>query len=1277
MAARSRAAGGGGGSSQAPATTVFALVRHATSRSVITRGLVLTITLSLYVLPQRKLAALEWRVYGADPSGAAAADRADPELAALFARLQAQQLLTVRDEEKRAVWLFVVNNGGHDFPTADTLGDLIEVDSGAWTRGGERPLGAQLTRRLFRALHAQLTRRLLRHADFEEVAGGGERFRTTDAAFEYSSPSLSLLNHWDMYLLETLPAPVFQLHFQLFVPAHLLCVSVAMAVEDAALPAAADEPGDPQAAWQRLLGLPRAADHSMIDVWHLDDGLVPRMVAETKFADVFPRFRAVAKRRHKRKSGDDGGDANEGDDGKKTDENDEDGDDDEDDATHSAEGDGDGELLRRAAPGKKKRKKANTDPAENDESVAPVSPDTHVNTPEASGPTVLVTFPRDPESTVHYGTQVNHFKRRRNPQRSKKKSGAELALVFSGAAGGSAANGSTATDSSAATVSRRSSALDSASFGRSALSTPPHASMQERRSSLFGSAPPSAVPRVDTKPTLSVAVSLVASLSHDEQQEALDGRPTKPHPLLEALRSYVEQELSSSVDARSRQVGSCKNLLLPSADDYVPSVPRRTPSLLSTNRVTLERLRNNLLSDRFKPWISDYSPHQYLKRNKQCRKEHQRKLLLEFDSSKLAEYTQQRMGELVSKDDVFKTRDEEIAIGVQVAASDALVVWRQASDRWSQQRRRGTRAATPREKQALADRVQPYLLSLRSSLAKVGEEANSAWLSFGEYARQASAGEMDSKATSEYVPDPPKFSVASADVGFHVEPPLISEYLLRGFHPVAAPKPVDYAIVCPHSPSEWLGTLALSYLTCFRSMYAQCHMGDHASIDLSQVEPTRSVSVDASNALLLVECASSAYDAFATYRSAGELLQPVLSSGVKKKQAFSRSAVANVIYVVVPFRRQDVKHKMWAVGAFSRGLFGPTPLDAPWRNSVTLELLYLEDLYDVCVNPNPFVLMPSCFGVYDRVFENVSLKPAGNDLVAAAPQGGRSRFISERLYHLAEPKAEDRSAPCVYGAYVVSEDRKWVACSCVDAVGSLLETHMISLNGVELEDALLSMMAKWLDFLALFGEKARLVICRLAAGDESLNDAAEDEELSAWRTLSATREAAFVPAAFAPLVADVTLLDVRFAQTPAVQLQEDSVPLICEFANAGYLVVPATDGTGEASRGACLAAGGGCNTGLSALSRSFTAGTQEPAVVKVSVAIDDLLPKPTSDSSAGAGRMAQILRDFYALSYLTMHPVTATRASPLPLHLAAVDRLRQDMRTLARQLRTDPLEQSC
>lgn len=1274
---------------------------------------------------QCTLASLEWRVYGADPASSHAASAtvsstppptgsahdadavssvvkkekldqqkqpvdagADDALHALFRRLQQQNSLVVQEEpaskdandssdDAAQVWLFMVNNGNQEVPTADTLAGIVEVTSGAW-RKQEEPEAQQelldvgVQKRFFRALNTLMSRKLLANAEFVLEQ---DFFQPNDAKFIYRCPSLSLLNHFDIYLDEDLPTPAFQLHFQLMVPSQLVCVTASMVMRER-FARASGELGDPESSWQRLLGLPCGSDHSMVDVWHLDDGLVPRIIAETKYSDVYARFRAVAKRKNKRKNEEGDGAGNEGDDGsKKAEENDDDGDDDEEDAAHDGEGDGD-DLRRRVTPGKKRRKKTSADPAENDESVTPVSPDTHVNTPDASGPTIRVTFPHDPDTLLHYDAEVNHFKRRRNPQ--KKKDGAvvaDFALVF-----GSASYGVSGLSASSA---KRPSVAEYANLVKSTATTPTHLLSQSRKNSLATSGLPSATPRSEAKPTLSVAVSLVASLSHDEQQEALDGRPTKTHPLLAALQSFVESEFNAKTKERNQRGLPTKQHLLPNAETYVSTKFRKPSTLLGVNAATTERLRNNLLSDRFKAWTSDYSPHQYHNKTKHQKKERQRQLLLHFDESKLDEYSRQKAQTALQTQDLFQPRDEEIALGVHMAASDALVAWRQVSgndSRWLLWQKPGARVATTREKKSMADRIQPHLLSLRSLLhgkAADGRSSRDQWLKFKEYAKESSRG---NGVEARNLPAPPKFCVSTLESGLHVEPQLISEYLLRGFHPVAAPKPVDYAIVCPHSPSEWLGILALSYLTCFRSMYAQCHMGDHAPIDLAQMEGNSNVSVDASNALLLVECATSAYDAFATYRSAGELLSPLLCNGVKKKQAFSRSAVANVIYVVVPFRRQDLKHKMWALGAFSHGLFGSTSPDATsWKDSVTIELLYLEDLYEVGVNPNPFVLMPNCFALYDRVFESVSLKPiiTGSDqgVPFAPPATGKSRYVSERLYHLADAagKSKEGVPLCAYAGYAISEDQKWIACSCVDAVGSVLETFMVSLDDADLERAFLEMMKKWLDFIALFGEESSLVVCRLSESSTALSD----NELNTWRELSANRPQEFVPTSYAPLLTDIKVVDVVLASREEVQVRENDFSMLYSSERSGCIVVSPYERVGgpEGSRGACYANGSGSNLGSFCVPRSQR-GKKETATVNVSIVLDQLLLKPDSEDNqpTPSEDMSAILNDFHSLSYLTMHPITMERRSPLPLHLSVVDKVTHELSSLATQLRTDPLE---
>jgi hypothetical protein len=1188
------------------------------------------------------------------------------------------------------LWVFIVNGMQSSVPAEPPTG-VQETVAGSWTDGDE-PLDEAIRKQLFAALASVLSRKLLAQEEFVLTEDGF--YEHNDAKFIFRCPSLTRLNHVEVYLEEGFPTPAFQLHFRLFEPSNLLTVAVDIVRRDGSSPpdgALDEELGDPRCSWERLVGLPSQKDHSVVDVWHLKDGLVPRIVAETKYTDVTPWFRAVSKPRHKRRM--DESDSGNEDDARK-DENEEDADEDEDDANQEAEVDTD-ELLRRPVTGgaaKSKRKRDSADSLENDESLVPTSPDTHVNTPDAVGPIIRMTLPHDDELHLRVDSDVRRFKRRRSGHRVKVSKDSSFSLTF----GPVKANGVGRNGARAAPM-----ALSSNGVKRAPLDPAQLFSMA--KASLSKSGPPLARPKNDAKP-LSVAVSLVESLSHNEQQEALDGRPVKTHPLLQALQDYVDDEAKVKIEESLASNVSPKTRLLPNAEAFVPTALRATVGRLSINAATAEQLRLRLCSDRFKYWQSEYKKMQYPKNGRQQKKEQQRRLLLDFDQDAFEEHARQESLKIWSNTGRFKQRDSDISLGIQVAASDAMVTWRQEPNgitAWSAHTNVQAAAASASEKNELADRVQPYLHSLMTLLRKEGKNESDVrkagrdrrWMSFEKYTQApVKASDAASKRIEcARVEEEPKLCVSTLESSYHVEPALISEYLLRDLHPVAAPKPVDYVIVCPQSPSQWLASLALSYFTCFRSMYAQCHMGDLAPVDLSQMEGNRYASVDAANGLLLVDCAESTLDPFANFRAAGKMLHPVVSSGaIKKTQAFSRSAVANVVYLVVPLRRSDVKHKMWALGAFASGLLGTDSIAeaSSWKDSVTIELVYLEDLYEVEVDPSPFMLMPNCFGLYDRVCENVNLKPADG----ASSGSGRSRFLCERLYHLADWRANALTAsqdgeaelPYVYGGYLLSEDCKWLACSCTDAVGSVLETHMIAVedseDGTGLESALLEMMLKMLQFFALFGEKSGLVITRVAgmAGASCL----DGKEQNAWEQLRSNRFEELIPAVYTPLLSCVLLFQLNTASCEEVQLRESpSSTALYVSDNLGFAVLSPQESTAarESSR-AVYFSGSGAWKSTSLLHGQHTLGDQREArVLKVSLVLAVLEEDTDSKDgevteSASPSTMTAILRDFHAQSYLTMHPITMERQSPLPYHLAAISKMSRELQVLETQLTTDPLE---
>ncbi|KAG7388265.1 hypothetical protein PHYBOEH_007918 [Phytophthora boehmeriae] len=321
----------------------------------------------------------------------------DTALSVYYQRLQQRDVLCVlikgqqkdisssaeQQKEKGELWVFFVN-GKQSGVTVEPPTGVCEKDSGSWVEN-EQSLGVEVQKQFFAALAADMEQKFAAQNEFVLQTDGF--YEPNDAKFIFRCPSLTKLNHFEVYLEEAFPTPVFQLHFRLVEPSNLLTVAVDV-VKKEQVATAAVELGDMRSSWERLVGLPSRNDHSMVDVWHLSDGLVPRIISETKYSDVVPWFRAEFKRRHKRRMEDDDENAANEDELAKKDENEEDADEDDDDTTQDPDVETD-ELLRRplsSGSAKAKRKRDSADSAENDESFAPTSPDTHVNTPEAVGP---------------------------------------------------------------------------------------------------------------------------------------------------------------------------------------------------------------------------------------------------------------------------------------------------------------------------------------------------------------------------------------------------------------------------------------------------------------------------------------------------------------------------------------------------------------------------------------------------------------------------------------------------------------------------------------------------------------------------------------------------------------------------------------------------------------------------------------------------------------------------------------------------------------------------
>lgn len=1203
---------------------------------------------------------------------------------------------------------------------------------GLWSRESQAEAASEplalpenVQRHFFSALEELATRRLTAKGEF--VRDGGF-FEPNDAKFVYRCPSLARLDYLEVYLDEDIPAPAFKLHFRLLLPSSLLTVTVDVVTRGQtphsldAQERVASELDAAAASWERLLGLPSSSDPSMIDVWHLDDNLAPRIVAETRHRDIVARFRAVMKKKRRKQGDDSDAGYDQDDSAKKGDDNDEEAEEDEEDANHDADGEGADELARRALSGtaKKKRKRSGiAELAENDDSVVPVSPDTHINSPDVSAATVRMTFPHDLQVQLHSAPEVQLYKRKRTRSKQPTDSTTALAVTF-----GSLGSSSTGSTSGVAKTSSR------PGMGTAGLPTWLSGAAQQSHQAAGRNGTFHPVVKSEPKPTLSVAVSLVESLSHNEQQEALDARPVKTHPLLQALQDYVDNEASVALNAEIERQRMPKVKLITNAEAFIPSVTRDVCVLSAVNAATTQRLQLNLLSDRFKHWRSDYRNMYYpAKKNRRYEaKAHQQRLLLEFSEAKLEEWSRQHALQHAHQaaKDAHAIRDREIAIGTTLAASDAMVVWK--LDAISRCRRSPAdgevgrfvqlKAASSVDRNVLGAQLQPFLEDLASRLhgspvvstptkrkARSEMAAPGSWLSLPEYLHASTSlepasgtnGRDGSLAASEAVRSlaidrlPPALSVATAESSFQIAPAAISEYLLRSLHPISAPKPVDYVVVCPHSPSQWLGSLSLSHLTAFRSMYAQCNMGDMCPMDLAALPSNEYASVDATNATVLLDCANTTADAFANFRAAGELLRQVLSAGVKK-QAFARSPVGNVVFLVAPFRRQDVRHKMWLLGAFARGLFGwdslhdASPASAAWvwKDSVTVEILYLDDLFASELNPSPHVAMANCFALFDRVGEGVALTPLSTVTNGAADPQSRLRFVCERLYQVADwrqqqsartprsqrqDQATEPTTPCVHGGYAISGDGKWLLFACVDAVGSVCESRVVSLVDTGLVTALGRMMASLINFLTLFGEQAVLVVTRLGALDSGSSHKMDDAELFAWEDLRANQWGALLPAE-GGAAALVTRVLLAFLTTPSrreLQPRVRDKTAVVVSARQGLMLQAASDDSGGVtSRVSACAAMFGARSACCAPSEAASGASH---VLRLTVVRD--LSLDADDSLAVD--VEAILRDFYALSFLTTHPVTGARQSPLPLHLASVRAMGCELDVLESQLATDPL----
>jgi hypothetical protein len=1238
---------------------------------------------------------------------------------------------------------------------------------------------SQVLSLFFQSVENLLSKKLLQGEFFLQDDGF---FSVNDPQLEYLAPSLSRLNDYEEYLKETLPIPSFQLHFDLKYhdSKMILMVGVDMALKEKDAYQEGDEIANPLRSWDRLFKLP-SIDYpcAMIDVWHIDDALAPRIVAQTKYADVVPRFRHIVKK-SKKKLGSEAepGAAEEGkEEGAKTgeqhdDEDDHAGDDDEEEFDN-----GSGALVVRKMGQGKKRKRNKENNKDNEESMAPVSPDTHVNSPSAGFDAngnelgrsmIVVTYPKEHHESnrktwLRSDPGVHHY---RKPKLKKKNREVSNLVTFSSfnSVGGSSFSALEGQESLQKNVPIISHKLNSASRnslnsnslidGGNELNVP-----QQQKAELIGR-------HISATSSNSISPSTVVQgmLEHKKTKLVVTpngndflldgwGMGLDPvHPVLKALAAEVDKDMTNFGHGNAKEnqaitASKAECNVVSNASMYLSS-NSTVPEYKYLTRSIIEQVsRQHLLSDQLQQKLDIYSKDltwygPTIKNGLDAHKsqQNQQRLLLSFEP-------QQLLADHPLEDRKNVIRDEEIEIGLKLSAKDALVqscrgkesCSRIATRTWLMEEvigKRPTEAALESDRNRLAGRILSYIDMISSYLQAKGHKKfkeltfGRKWLTLAQYAAVVSndAGNMVEKSHA-----PPDLSISNTDSCFSVPACYVSEWIYRDFHPVSAPKPVDYVVICPSSPKEWLGSLTLSYVQAFKSMYTQCRLGDQLPIELKHLVNNPSVQIgDSTHGLMLVNCSTSQDDTFQTYRKAGEMLRSLIGPNAKKNQAFGRCAIANVIYLVAPFRRGDVKHEMWIRGAVARGLgFDLNSKDigsTGWQGSIVFEIIFLDELYRVGLTASSlggFALMGDCMALYDKVYEKINLQPCSNTTVNntnTLTENDRARFICERIFHLAngetthskdgediEPGEEqsnkNNSSIQAHVGYTISTDGRWLLICFADRLGSVLESHIIDLHdGNTQEDieigwnkGFLFAWERILSFYALFGEKGVLIL--------SKKEEITQKEQETWSNLAEKTfgEKDLDPnlSKYASLIHQFCLVEVIALRTVVerpqlsnhcasqrvqIRYQEDGLrqtrittPMQSlhgrEPVRKSFIVFP-MDANSKVRSGMIVTTPHEKlpGTRVTAMLNTRCFGGYCKKREELTFRVDCIKTfgpkeeKEEEEETKVKWTMKELLENFVDLSWLTIHPVTLERASPWPLHLATVQVMETNVNVLGQQL---------
>ncbi|EQC29938.1 hypothetical protein SDRG_12220 [Saprolegnia diclina VS20] len=572
----------------------------------------------------------------------------------------------------------------------------------------------------------------------------------------------------------------------------------------------------------------------------------------------------------------------------------------------------------------------------------------------------------------------------------------------------------------------------------------------------------------------------------------------------------------------------------------------------------------------------------------------------------------------------------DMTLGLRLLAKDALVGWKLNPSSWIPPAPRGL---------AASDSAQRQRFLTHSVAAHVDAFAARMLVSPASWLGPDAVCGASTNTLRGRIPD---VHVAKAETVLSLPPHLLPEWPLRGFAPLGPMKNVDYVVLCPDAP--WLANRTTSHVASVRTAYMNLSLGDHEPLELAGrwSVSTDVIGADLDTAILLLR--KSPGDAFHTYTAAASHLTRILADG-PTTQAFARTAIATVVYVVAPFGRDEVPLAARLLSAVASGLF-PGDVPGDWQAGVVLELLYLPD---VLAPPTPLAFADHAFALYDKIYEKVPLQ-YDTMAVSSGPKPLTSH-VNEKLFALA---TSDHCCDAFLGYALVDSTLVY---SLVDANGSLMDVDVQTTSSASLSaEDMAMLLSKALAFYVLSrdtsSKTSRGVLCITKVGAPLASD-----EAALWSRVWASELAGGL-AKYASSVRRCLVSSL----VPAPELQmhmldargENVQTMLAAGATRGLLVVSPVD----------VAPGNGtCRVGQDPSLLAVALATDGRADIVLVVTIDATLPSPEADDTGddGSGEEGEadgvvgpLLRQLQDHTWLSVDPISGRKQSPYPRHAGAV-----------------------